>query len=385
MSKSKKKLIPELRFPEFINDGEWRKEIVSNYIDFQTGYPFKSKDFTQKEQGLRLIKNRDLKADDRIVYYTGDYDDDYIVNDGDILVGMDGDFTPIIWTGGKALLNQRVGRIQPKKNTHLPFFHYFLFLALRRIESITARTTVKHLSHSTVEKITEPLPKQKEQQKIAACLSSLDELLTAHKYKLTTLQRHKKGLLQNLFPQEGQTVPTYRFNEFEGDGEWVENPFDKLFKIGNGRDYKHLNKGDIPVYGSGGLMLFVDDYLYEGESVCIGRKGTIDNPIFLTGKFWTVDTLFYTYNFGKNVPKFIFYLFQNINWLKHNQAGGVPSLSKKNLYRIKKYLPKPKEQQKIAACLSAVDDLITAQQEKIDVLELHKKGLLQGLFPRIEN
>lgn len=87
------------------------------------------------------------------------------------------------------------------------------------------------------------------------------------------------------------TVPKPRFPEFRDVGEWKVKPFDKLFAIGNGKDYKHLSSGDIPVYGSGGYMLSVNDYLYDGESVCIGRKGTIDNPIFLKGKFWTVDTL----------------------------------------------------------------------------------------------
>lgn len=90
--------------------------------------------------------------------------------------------------------------------------------------------------------------------------------------------------------KKNKLVPTLRFPEF-GE-EWEEKEFQELFEIGNGRDYKHLNKGDIPVYGSGGYMLSVDEHLYEGESVCIGRKGTIDKPLFLTGKFWTVDTLF---------------------------------------------------------------------------------------------
>ena len=90
------------------------------------------------------------------------------------------------------------------------------------------------------------------------------------------------------------TVPTLRFREFQNDARWIPNKIDHVCKIGNGRDYKHLSAGNIPVYGSGGYMTSVDKFLYDGESVCIGRKGTIDKPIFLTGKFWTVDTLFYT-------------------------------------------------------------------------------------------
>ncbi len=177
-------------------------------------------------------------------------------------------------------------------------------------------------------------------------------------------------------------VPKLRFPAFRGKEGWGIKPFSKLFSIGNGRDHKHLASGDIPVYGSGGYMRSVDEYLYDGESVCIGRKGTINNPMFLTGKFWTVDTLFYTHSFNQCLPKFIFSIFQNIDWLKHNEAGGVPSLSKTNIEKIETAVPSPAEQQKIALCLSSLDELIAAQGRKVDTLKIHKKGLMQQLFPR---
>jgi type I restriction enzyme S subunit len=177
-------------------------------------------------------------------------------------------------------------------------------------------------------------------------------------------------------------VPKLRFPEFEETDGWAVKTFDELFTIGNGRDYKHLEAGDVPVYGSGGYMLSVKDYLYDGESVCIGRKGTINNPMFLIGRFWTVDTLFYTHSFKECLPKFIFAIFQQIDWLKHNEAGGVPSLSKTNIQKIHTAVPKPAEQQKIAECLSSADELIAAQARKVDALKTHKKGLMQQLFPR---
>ncbi|AZC24243.1 restriction endonuclease subunit S [Pseudomonas sessilinigenes] len=183
-------------------------------------------------------------------------------------------------------------------------------------------------------------------------------------------KQEKKGLL-----------PARRFPEFRHKAEWKVKTFNELFTIGNGRDYKHLASGDVPVYGSGGYMLLVNDYLYDGESVCIGRKGTIDNPIFLTGKFWTVDTLFYTHSFRDCLPKFIYAIFQQINWANHNEAGGIPSLSKSNIQKIKVAVPKPDEQQKIADCLTTIDELITAQTQRLDALETHKKGLMQQLFP----
>lgn len=178
-----------------------------------------------------------------------------------------------------------------------------------------------------------------------------------------------------------EIVPKLRFPEFVNEDEWKNKRIEQLLTIGNGCDYKHLSKGDIPVYGSGGYMCSVDDFLYDGDSVCIGRKGTIDKPIFLRGKFWTVDTLFYTHSYKNCIPKFIYNIFQKINWLKYNEAGGVPSLSKTTINKINIYIPKIPEQQKIADCLSSIDELIDAESRKLEVLEKYKKGLMQKLFP----
>ena len=101
-------------------------------------------------------------------------------------------------------------------------------------------------------------------------------------------------------------VPKLRFPEF--DGNWERKKIGKILTIGSGKDYKHLSEGDIPVYGTGGYMTSVNNYLYDGESVCIGRKGTIDKPRFLEGKFWTVDTLFYSHSFNNSIPKFVYLL-----------------------------------------------------------------------------
>jgi type I restriction enzyme, S subunit len=176
-------------------------------------------------------------------------------------------------------------------------------------------------------------------------------------------------------------VPRLRFPELREAEGWEEKAFKQLFSIGSGKDYKHLSKGDIPVYGSGGYMLSVNDFLYEGESVCIGRKGTIDKPQLISGKFWTVDTLFYTHSFKDCLPKFIHLAFLNINWQKYSEAGGIPSLSKTIIENIEVFIPKIPEQQKIADCLSSLDDLIAVQNQKLDALKTHKKGLMQQLFP----
>lgn len=162
--------------------------------------------------------------------------------------------------------------------------------------------------------------------------------------------------------------------------DWEVKSIGEVLSICNGMDYKHLNIGNYPVYGTGGLIAKVDDYLFEGESVCIGRKGTIDAPIYLNEKFWTVDTLFYTINFVGVLPKFIYYLFNKIDWLSLNEASGVPSLSKDNIKLQLIQIPDLSEQQAIADALTKVDNLITSLTKVIEKKKLIKKGAMQKLL-----
>jgi type I restriction enzyme S subunit len=173
-------------------------------------------------------------------------------------------------------------------------------------------------------------------------------------------------------------TPQLRFLEFTD--EWQEKKLGELFKIGSGRDYKHLKQGNIPVYGTGGLMLHVNDYLYDGKSICIGRKGTIDKPQFLIGKFWTVDTLFYTCDFKNSIPEFIYSIFLKINWQKYNEASGVPSLSKSTIEKIKVIVCSKIEQQKVADFLEKVDERIEGLEKKKELFSKYKKGIMQKIF-----
>ena len=165
-----------------------------------------------------------------------------------------------------------------------------------------------------------------------------------------------------------------RFPEFSG--EWDEYAIGEILSIGNGRDYKHLHNGDIPVFGTGGYMTSVDDFLYDGESVFVGRKGTINKPLYYNGKFWTVDTLFYTYNFTDVLPKFVYCLFQTINWLKYNEASGVPSLSKATIEKIKVRIPSMDEQDKLSNLLFLLDKRIEVQNKIIEKYE----SLIQAII-----
>ncbi|MHC1510773.1 restriction endonuclease subunit S [Pediococcus pentosaceus] len=162
---------------------------------------------------------------------------------------------------------------------------------------------------------------------------------------------------------------------------WVLRKLGDIINVNSGRDYKHLNKGDIPVYGTGGYMLSVDKFLSDKNAVGIGRKGTINKPYVLYAPFWTVDTLFYTIPKTENDLFFISDIFQKINWLSKAESTGVPSLSKKTINNIKVYVPTFKEQQAIGSLFKKLDDLITLQQRKLDTLKLFKKALLQQMFP----
>jgi type I restriction enzyme S subunit len=161
---------------------------------------------------------------------------------------------------------------------------------------------------------------------------------------------------------------------------WERINIDQILTIGSGKDYKHLSSGDIPVYGSGGHMLNVSEYLYDGESVCIGRKGTIDKPMLLDGKFWTVDTLFFTHSFKNTIPQYVYQYFLTINWRKYSEASGVPSLSKAIIQNIKINLPSLPEQRKIAKILSTWDKAITTTEQLIATSQQQKKSLMQQLL-----
>jgi type I restriction enzyme S subunit len=162
--------------------------------------------------------------------------------------------------------------------------------------------------------------------------------------------------------------------------QWKKVKLGDCLTIGNGCDYKHLKEGDIPVFGTGGIMTYVDSYLYDGETVCIGRKGTINHPMYHNGKIWTVDTLFYTHSFIDVIPKFVYYAFCNIDWNKYNEATGVPSLSKETIYKIEIPVPSLPAQRRIAAILSSADKVIEQTRQLIGKYKSIKQGMMEDLL-----
>ena len=220
------------------------------------------------------------------------------------------------------------------------------------------------------------IPSKTEQQKIASLLSLIDERIQKSIKIIQRLETSMQGLREKLFNRK------IKFKDENGKDfpNWEVKPLGKILTIGNGKDYKHLGRGDIPVFGTGGLMTYVDSFLYNGETICIGRKGTIDKPMYYQGKIWTVDTLFYTHSFLSCVPKFIFYIFQSINWIEYNEASGVPSLSKSTIEKIPLLIPSLAEQTLIANFLSFVDEKIEAEKKILEQYKNQKKYLLRNMF-----
>lgn len=175
--------------------------------------------------------------------------------------------------------------------------------------------------------------------------------------------------------------PKLRFPEFTDD--WKQHKFEDVVTIGSGKDYKHLESGNVPVYGTGGYMLSVNQALSESEdAVGIGRKGTIDKPYILRAPFWTVDTLFYCIpNEGFDLT-FTNCLFQNVDWKKKDESTGVPSLSKVIINNVKTYVPSLEEQKKIASLFTELDTLIQSAEKELDGYRELKQGMLQKMFPK---
>ncbi|HIB1932036.1 restriction endonuclease subunit S [Enterococcus faecium] len=176
------------------------------------------------------------------------------------------------------------------------------------------------------------------------------------------------------------TQPEIRFPGFTED--WEQRKLGDFIDVKSGKDYKHLNSGSIPVYGTGGYMLSVDRALSDIDAIGIGRKGTIDKPYLLKAPFWTVDTLFYAVPKQNIDLQFSLSIFKKINWKKFDESTGVPSLSKTVINSVGASVSSYEEQQKIGSFFKQLDETIALHQRKLDLLKETKKGFLQKMFPK---
>lgn len=180
---------------------------------------------------------------------------------------------------------------------------------------------------------------------------------------------------------EKQNTPEIRFEGFTDP--WEQRKFSDIVDVCSGKDYKHLEEGPIPVYGTGGFMTSVDEALsYDRNAVGIGRKGTIDKPYLLKAPFWTVDTLFYAIPKSDVDLEFAHCSFLNVDWKSKDESTGLPSLSKEAINETIALVPISNEQSRLGEFFSNLDFLITLHQRKHDKLCTMKRSMLDKMFPK---
>lgn len=347
-----------MRFPGF--DGEWEELEVKNILKIGSGRDYK------------YLKNGNIP-----VFGTGGLMttvDNYLYEGETICIGRKGTINKPFYYNGKIWTIDTLFYTHSFKKV-IAKFVFNIFQKINWLQYNEA-SGVPSLSKSTIEKVQISIPNIIEQQKISSFLSLIDDRLELSMKIIEQLETLIKASREKLFSQK------LRFKDEHGSDflAWERKKIKEILTIGSGKDYKHLNDGTIPVYGTGGIITFVDSFLYDGETVCIGRKGTIDRPLYYNGKIWTVDTLFYTHSFNNSVPRFVFNIFQNINWKEYNEASGVPSLSKNTIEKIEILIPCLYEQYKIANFLSSIQDKIETEKKILEKLELQKKFFLANLF-----
>ncbi len=296
--------------------------------------------------------------------------------------------------------NQGCKGIVPKAGVDHEFLYFSLLVANQRLNDLGAGAGFKEISTSTLKAFQIPAPEYTEQQKIANCLSSLDEVIELEARKLDALKTHKKGLMQQLFPAEGETTPRLRFPEFRDAGVWEVK---LLGDIGSVSMCKRVLKsqtsesGDIPFYkiGTFGKQAdaFIENEIYEEfrekysfpnkGDILISASGTIGRTVVYDGKpayFQDSNIVWVANNESIVLNAFLYYCYKTMQWQTDDNT--ISRLYNDNLRKMKIVVPSIPEQQKIANCLSSLGGLIDLQAQKVEALKQHKKGLMQQIFPQ---
>ncbi|WP_290305287.1 restriction endonuclease subunit S [Mucilaginibacter flavus] len=421
---SNEKLVPELRFPKFENGVGWNKKKLMDIGEIVTGKTPDTQDMSLWGGDVLFITPTDIKDINK-------YQDDSertivkqksttLLPAGSIVYTCIASIGKIALTKKESVTNQQINSLIVNDLFINEFIFYALVYATPYIKSLTASSTIPIINKSEFSGICIPIPLDvEEQQKIASCLSSLDDLITGHIDKLKTLKEHKKGLMQDLFPKERKKKPKYRFPEFESDEEWIQvnliDVVDKKVKWGftGGPFGSNLKASD---YDSNGIRIiqlqnigdgeFKDDYkiytsiekadellscnIYSGDIILskmgdpVGRACMI--PEKLKRCLMASDGIRLVVDEKKHSKYFVYSLINSKTVRADIERKATGSTRKRigldELKQILLLIPKNiNEQRKIAACLSALDDMIIEEAQMIEKLQLHKKGLTQGLFP----
>lgn len=373
-------LVPKLRFPEFQGAKGWGSGKVDDLVDTVTP-PKKLPTASYASSGAFPIIDQ---SQSDICGWTDD--NDALIREGLPLIVF-GDHTCILKLISRPFAQGADGIkiLKSRSKVGTPFL--FQFLSHR---PVVTEEYKRHYSILKEKTVFFPEFKSGEQQKIAECLSSVDELMAAQARKVDALKTHKKGLMQQLFPREGETQPRLRFPEFQKAGEWEESTVEEL--IVTVTPPKKLQTSDYQQEGEFPIVDQSQDYICgwtnDGEAVI--DKGL---PVIVFGDH-TCALKFIDQPFAQGAdgikifrPKrgidirFLFCALEADPVVQESYKRHFSMLKEKKLFYPD---PKSGEQERIASCLSSLDDLITAETQKHEALKTHKKGLMQQLFPSPE-
>ncbi len=397
----KRALVPKLRFQGFPDAEGWEGmrlgELCERIMD---GTHFSPKSKSGPKPYLTSKNIRDGRIDLSDLCYISEDEHREIykrcpVKKGDVLLTKDG-----ANTGNCALNNldfefSLLSSVAVLRGDAAKVSQQFLFQTIvsdrtrHLIEDSMSGQAITRITLEKLGKYVVPVPSVAEQQKIAECLSSVDELIAAQARKVDALKTHKKGLMQQLFPREGETQPRLRFPEFQNAGEWEPKTIGAVCKLKAGEFVSAsaiagaFKDGLFSCYGGNGLRGYVQSFTHEGTYVLIGRQGALcGNVNLFHGKFHATEhALVVTPNKGI-ATSWLYYAMDFLDLNRFSIGQAQPGLSVGVLNSLEFSIPRDEqEQQHFASCLTSLDDLITAQTQKLEALKTHKKGLMQQLFP----
>ncbi len=409
-TETKNKIVPKLRFLEFKDSEKWIEEELGLIGQFTGGGTPSKANESFWEGSIPWVSSSDIDEESvHQINITRFISEDALKNSATKIVPANSILlVSRVGVGKLAITRESISTSQDFTNftpdkDDLLFLAYYLKSLNKSLFAFSQGMAIKGFTKDDISKLKLFLPSEKEQQKIADCLSSLDDLITSHNQKLEALQAHKKGLIQQLFPAEGETVPKLRFEEFRDSGGWGEK---SLGQIGEPLMCKRIFKEEttdnpktgIPFYKIGTFGRVPDSYIskeiyeeYKSKysfpkigDILISASGTIGRLVIYDGApafFQDSNIIWLGHNEEIIQNRFLFYCYSTLRW--QTSDGGVISRLYNSDFKgmIIHYPINKKEQKKIADFLSSLDELITAQTEKIEGLQKHKKGLMQGLFP----
>ena len=366
---------------------DWECLRFGDAVNLLTGFPFPSSGYVNS--GVLLVRGSNVKRGtmdwgDEITRYWPAITSEiarYELCKGDLIIAMDGalvgrSYAVISDADLPSLLLQRVARIRSSQlHQNLLAFLVANNSFVNHVDAVKTHTAIPHISPEDIRSFLIAVPTStNEQRAIAEALSDVDGLLAALEALIAKKRAIKQATMQQLLT--GKTrLPGF-------SGEWETKRLGSALTVRHGRSQRYITgpDGKYPILASGGEIGRTDVSLYDKPSVLIGRKGTIDDPQYVSSPFWTVDTLFYTEIADGMSAKFLYYKFCMIPWRSYNEASGVPSLNSRTIENIEVNLPKSDEQRAIAAVLSDMDAEIAALERRWDKTRTVKQGMMQQLL-----